>query len=209
VAEILLGRDSGWSAQQRGDGSPVPGEVIRQYVLPTALGVALAAGAYAVSGSLLLWMLPVVIGLMLAIPVAALTGQPDLGRRLRAAGLLLTPEERAPPPVLMRANALAADYADDVAADPIAMLTHTPALLDAHFRMLAQPAPRTKGDIDVPLVVALAKIDDAEDCREAASLLRGKELFAVLGNRDALQRLVAKRPMPVHDARITHLHSMP
>ncbi len=205
VAEILFGLDSGWSAQRRGDGSLPRRELIRQYALPTALGLALAAGAYAVSTPLLLWMLPVVIGLIFAMPVAALTAKPRIGRALRRLGILLTPEERAPPPVLVRANALAMEYAQDAAADPITMLSREPILFDTHMRMLADPAPRPKGDIDVELVVALAKIDDAEDCREAARLLQGRELFAVLGNRNALQRLFAKPRLRVHEAQITQL----
>lgn len=209
VAEILLGRDAGWSAQRRGDGSLPRAELIRQYGFPTALGLALAAGACAVSTPLLLWMLPVVVGLILAMPVASLTACPRLGRRLRRFGLLLTPEERAPPPVLVRANALAAAYAQDAAADPITRLTREPILLDTHLRMLAEPAPRPKGDVDVELVVALAKIDDAVDCREAATLLQGKELFAVLGNRQALQRLFAKPPLAAHETPVTPLHPAP
>jgi membrane glycosyltransferase len=209
VVEILLGRDAGWSAQRRDDGSLPHGELMRQYMMPTVLGLMLGAGAYAVSTPLLLWMLPVVIGLVLAIPVAALTGQPNIGRRLRKLGLLLTPEEREAPPVLVRANVLAAEYAEDAAADPITLLTREPILFDTHMRMLGDPAPRRKGDVDVELVVALAKIDDAEDCREAAALLQGRELFAVLANRNALQRMFAKPPVRLHEAQMRPLHPAP
>lgn len=207
VAEILLGRDSGWSAQRRDDGSLSRRELIRQYATPTILGLVLAASAYAVSTPLLLWMLPVVIGLILAIPVASITGSPQVGRRLRRLGLLLTPEERAAPPVLKRANELAADYAQDAAADPLTLLTREPVLLDRHMRMLGEPAPRRKGDVDVELVVALAKIDQAEDFSEAVGLLQGRELSAVLGSRQALQRLLAKPPFRVHEAQVTQLHA--
>ena len=209
VAEILLGLDAGWSAQRRDDGGLPRGELIRQYAFPTALGLALAAGAYAVSMPLLLWMFPVVLGLILAIPVVSLTSCPRVGRRLRKLGLLLTSEERAPPPVLTRANALAADYAEHVVGDPITRLTREPVLCDVHLRMLADPPPRPKGEIDVTLVVALAKIDDAEDCREAAALLQGKELFAVLANRPALAHLFAKPRAKAHAAQVMPLHPGP
>ena len=204
VAEILFGLDAGWSAQRRGDGSLPRDVLIRQYTMPTVLGVLLTAGAYAVSWPLLIWMFPVVLGLILAMPVAALTSRPGVGRWLRSAGLLLTPEEREPPAVLKRANELAAEYAED-AADPIAMLTREPILFDTHMRMLGEPAPRRKGEVDVELVVALAKIDEAEDCREAAALLQGRELFAVLANRNALQRMFAKLPLHVPEAQVAQL----
>ena len=133
VAEILFGLDAGWSAQRRGDGSLPRDVLIRQYTMPTALGVLLAAGAYAVSGPLL--HLDVAGGARAdpgdaggGADVAA-GGRPVACVRL---GLLLTPEEREPPPVLKRANELAAEYAEDAAADPIAMLTREPILFDTH-----------------------------------------------------------------------------
>ena len=100
VMEIVAGRDAGWSAQRRDDGGLARGEFARAYAFPTMLGAALGASAYAVSAPLLLWMSPVVAGLMLAIPIAALTARASVGRALRAAGLLLTPEEREPPAIL-------------------------------------------------------------------------------------------------------------
>jgi membrane glycosyltransferase len=191
VAEILLGRDAGWSAQRRDDGSLTRADFIRQYTFPTVLGLLLAAGAYAVSTPLLLWMSPVVIGLVLAIPVASFTARSRVGRRLRDAGLLLTPEEHAVPAVLTRANAIAAGPAlsED---DPIALLARDHALYEAHVRMLGDAQPRAKGEVDVHRVVALAKIDDADTCEEALAMLGRREIFAVLASREALQRLLAK-----------------
>lgn len=191
VGEILAGRDAGWSAQRRGDGVLTRDELVRHYALPTLLGVALAAGAYAVSWPLLLWMSPVVVGLVLAIPVTALTSLPGVGRGLRAAGLLLTPEERNPPAVLRRANALADEAPGYDAADPIDMLARRPDLLQAHLAMQGE-MPRRRGDIDVDRVVALAKIDDANDRREAVGMLTRKELFAALASAEAMRRLMAK-----------------
>jgi membrane glycosyltransferase len=192
VAEILAGRDSGWSAQRRDDGTLTRAELIRHYGFPTLLGLGLAVGAYAVSTPLLLWMSPVVAGLILAVPVAALTAHPSVGRGLRRAGLLLTPEERMPPAVLTRANELAANGPDFDVSDPIGMLERRPNLLESHIDMLGGPAPRRRGDVDADLAVAMAKIEDAADRREAVSMLSVREVFAVLTSRTALQRLFAK-----------------
>jgi membrane glycosyltransferase len=46
------------------------------------------------------WMLPVVTGMILAVPFTVLTSRASLGRALRARGWLVTPEEHAPPPEL-------------------------------------------------------------------------------------------------------------
>ena len=93
VVAILLGRDSGWHAQRRDDGGiPLRG-VIRLYRRHTILGVLLGIGAWAVSPYLALWMLPVVLGLALAVPLASLTGRRSLGLALRRIGVLRIPEE--------------------------------------------------------------------------------------------------------------------
>ena len=48
----------------------------------------------------LLWLLPMALPLLAAWPVAVWAGRPSLGRALRRAGLLLTPEEVLPAPAL-------------------------------------------------------------------------------------------------------------
>ena len=194
VTEIFMGRDSGWSAQRRDDGSLTTAELMRQYAFPTVLGLLLAAGAYAVSTPLLLWMSPVVAGLILAIPVAAMTSGARIGRGLRRLGLLLTPEERSAPAVLVRANALASEGPAVGNGDPLTLLARDASLRAVHFAMLGSPPRRRKGDVDVQLAVARAKIEDADDLDEVIGLLDQKEVFAVLANADALARVLHKSP---------------
>jgi membrane glycosyltransferase len=67
-----------------------------------ALGLALLLG-----DGLVLWVAPLALPLLLAWPLAVLSASETAGRWLRRHGLLLTPEEAAPPPVLRRAWALA------------------------------------------------------------------------------------------------------
>jgi membrane glycosyltransferase len=81
-----------------------------------ALGLALMLG-----DGLVLWVAPLALPLLLAWPLAVLSASPAAGRWLRRHGLLLTPEEVAPPPVLRRAWALA-DAATLPAADPVPLI---------------------------------------------------------------------------------------
>jgi membrane glycosyltransferase len=192
VMEILLGRDAGWSAQRRDDGNFARGEFARAYAFPTMLGAALGAGAYAVSAPLLFWMSPVVAGLLLAIPIAALTARSSLGRALRGAGLLLTPEERSPPPILQRANALAAERPPADNAHPLVRLAEDRALRAAHEDMLQDVPQRRKGDVDVHLAVAMMRIADADSRIEAIASLSAREAFAVMASGEALRRLTEK-----------------
>src|SRR6185437_14670184 len=114
VCEILLGRDSGWQVQRRDDGGLPRAELQRKYALPTLFGVAMAAIAYAVSLPLLFWMAPVIAGLLLSVPLAMLSSRQSDPN----AGLLRTPEQTAPPQVLVRANELASVSAN-VTAPPL------------------------------------------------------------------------------------------
>ncbi len=190
VVSILAGRDGGWVAQRRDDGGVPLREVVRTYLPHTLVGAALALASYLVSPSLLLWMLPVVAGLALAVPLAALTARADAGRALRRAGLLRTPEEAAPPDVLSRAAALHAELRDSrpEPTDAFARLRADPVLLAAHLAML--PAPRQPGDpFDPALLLGLAKLDEAATV-ESAALTRA-EKAAVLGNARGVARGVA------------------
>src|SRR4029453_4917203 len=65
VGEILFGRDAGWQVQRRDDGAVSHRDTVNPYAVPTLVGIAMAVAAYAVSLPLLLWMTPVILGLLL------------------------------------------------------------------------------------------------------------------------------------------------
>jgi membrane glycosyltransferase len=200
VVAILLGRDSGWNAQRRDDGGVPLRDVIRLYRRHTILGVLLGIGAWAVSPYLALWMLPVVLGLALAVPLAALTGRRSLGVGLRRIGLLRIPEESHPPAVLRRAAALweVGDRAvvdqnsgrESVLGD-VAKLLHDPALLAAHRQML--PPGRRPGidPLNVALLTGSAKLAETDCLDSVWPKLDLVERAAVLSDERALDRLVA------------------
>ena len=191
VGQILRGRDAGWSAQAREHSASTRiATFVRDYLWATSLGVLLAVAAYAVSTPLLFWMSPVVAGLALAIPLAGVSAQTRAGSGLRSAGLLLTTDERTPPPILSLANTIAKRDRLTTPTNPIAALRADPALRAAHLAMLTPPLPRAPGDVDVALAVALAKTDQAASTEEATALLTKQEIFAMLSNPRALQRLL-------------------
>lgn len=100
VAEILLGRSSGWGPQRRdGEGEPL-GQVARVHAVHTLLGVAVALGVGTMSLEALAWLAPIVVGLMLSIPVSWLSGRPSVGGFLRWIGLFSVPEEADPPAIV-------------------------------------------------------------------------------------------------------------
>ena len=197
VAAILLGRDSGWNTQRRDDGSIPLADIARRYRLHTLFGLALAAIAYLVSVSLFLWMLPVVIGLALAIPLVALTASRAAGLALARIGLLRIPEEPSPPAVLARARSLATTLAATEIG--IGTLFRDPALIDAHRRMLPPPRRRGQDPLDPVLLVGLAKLDEVDDFDAAMTTLTAREKTAVLSDPRGLARLAhlaAEPPQP-------------
>ncbi len=186
VVSILAGRDSGWNAQRRDDGSIPLSEVWRSYRLHTGIGAALAVAAFLVSLPLMLWMLPVLIGLAFAVPLVALTASRAAGLAARRSGLLTIPEEQTVPPVLARANALAvANRARPQAT--LRSLVDDPALAAAHRAMLAS---RPAG-IDADLLTAMAKLDEATGLDAVQQSLTRSERIAVQSSNRALDRLAA------------------
>jgi membrane glycosyltransferase len=186
VGEILLGRDAGWQVQRRDDGEWPASDLIRKYVVPTLFGVGMAVSAFVVSLPLLLWMAPVIMGLLLCVPLAMLLSKgsnPD-------SRLFRTPEQTAPPQVLIRANELA-NGSGEANACPFLELCNDPRLLDAHLLNLPGDKRRNRGQINPQLAIARAKIEDAETFEEALSYLSSREKFAVLGSPAVLQSVCA------------------
>ncbi|MCJ8143330.1 glucans biosynthesis glucosyltransferase MdoH [Ancylobacter sp. A5.8] len=188
VIGILAGRDGGWNPQRRDDGSVAVGQTLRHFAPHTLLGVALGLAAWAISWPLFLWMTPVILGLVLAVPLVIWTARPRRGDPL----LLLTPEQGAPPPVLTRANELTAQLGGHAGvAEAVARLASDPKLLEAHRAMLPACGERVPGDYSPERLVARAKLHDAPSFDDALKLLTPKEKAAALGDAKALDRLLA------------------
>jgi membrane glycosyltransferase len=191
VMGIMTGRDVGWKAQRRDDGSISFRAVAGRHRSHTLFGVVLAVAAYAVSPGLLAWLSPVVLGLVLAIPVSGITAKQRLGQAFRRLGLLAIPEEVDPPAVLRRANELSSEWATTRPhmTEALGRLASDAQLRALHAAMLSTTHQRQKGEYDVDLLLGLAKLDDTDSLEEASALLSNREKLAVLGNRTGFERL--------------------
>lgn len=188
VGEILLGRDAGWQVQRRDDGGVPRGETVRRYALPTLFGIMMAITAYVVSLPLLLWMTPVIVGLLLAIPIGLLSSTTSSGKTGRPARLFGTPEQTSPPQVLVRANQLAGASQETISC-PMLELRNDAGLLEAHLDNLPAQGKRTRGQVNPHLAIARAKIEDARCLEEALEFLNSRETFAILNSPAALLTL--------------------
>ncbi|MDI3384140.1 glucans biosynthesis glucosyltransferase MdoH [Xenophilus aerolatus] len=103
VVVALTGIKLDWKSPPR-EAVAVPWREAASRLLPmsgivAALGVAVAL----IDASALVWLMPVALPLLLAIPMAVVTSQIALGTSMREANFLLIPEESRSPAVLRRA----------------------------------------------------------------------------------------------------------
>ena len=191
VFQILIGRDSGWNPQRRDDGSMPIGDVVRRHLPHMVFGLVLGISAWLVSPRLLAWMSPAVIGLILAIPASLFVARRDVGLWLRRRGLLMTPEEQEPPQILTAAQGIASDIDRELNGhvDAVLRLASDPALLAFHRASLPPPPPLPPGEIEMPLVTGLARLQAARTLEDATQFLSPKERIAVLADAEALDHL--------------------
>ncbi len=191
VAQIVSGRDTGWNPQRRDDGSIPFRAIARRHRTHMLLGLITLFAAGLISPSLIVWMSPTIAGLILSIPLSWASGQLWLGLALRRIGLLRTPEETTPPPVVERANALAAELARTGHDHDDALLTiwADPALRAVHESFLPEAPRHRRGEVDVDQAVAAAKLNDAQTIEDASAWLRPRERLAVLGDRALIATL--------------------
>ncbi len=103
VIAALTGLKLDWKSPPR-EAAAVPWRTAAAQLAPMTLVIAaLAVGIALVDGSALIWLMPVGLPLLLAIPLTVLTSQIALGTSLRDRGFLLIPEESRSPAVLRRA----------------------------------------------------------------------------------------------------------
>jgi membrane glycosyltransferase len=187
VAKTLMGSTIGWATQNRDDGG-IPWDVaFKAHIGHMLLGLFVGVLALAIDPNLFFWLSPLVAGLVLAVPIAQFSSRRDFGAWLRQRRLFLTPEETAPPPVLVRAREIFADLEARprgeqdglrrVLSDPLANAVHKLALTAAE-----EPAPGETAE----LFVARRKLANGQ------SLSAGEKAL-LLYDRATLDA----RPMPV------------
>jgi membrane glycosyltransferase len=197
VIRIMLGIDSGWNPQRRDDGSVPFATILVGHVSHMLLGLVTLVAAILISPSLVAWMSPTIAGLLLAAILTWGSGQLSVGLALRRAGLLLTPEETAPPQIVRQAARWREELTPVAApgADGLHVLHRDGELRALHARFLPEPVGRRRGDIDESRATASAKLDEAASIDEAVAWLKPAERTAVLLDRVLLDRLAAL-PLP-------------
>jgi len=100
VLTTLAGRPVTWNAQDRGDRGVSFGDALARHRWQILLGLIWGTVILTLAPRFIWWMMPVLAGLLLSAFVTVISSRADIGLALRRRGLLLTPEETAPPPEL-------------------------------------------------------------------------------------------------------------
>jgi membrane glycosyltransferase len=97
VAQILLGRSVSWGTQARTDRGVTLGEAFARQKWHLAFGLAWGASMWWLAPQFFWWLTPVLAGLICSVWLTVWTSRSSAGQWLRRWGVLLTPEETAPP----------------------------------------------------------------------------------------------------------------
>jgi len=126
VVQTLLGRSVSWNAQSRTDRGVTFAEAFRRQKWHLALGLVWGGVMLRLTPQFFWWLTPVLVGLIFGVPLTVWTSRISAGRRFRRWGLLLTPEETAPPPELL---ALKSPPAQVIPTSPPTLPTPQPAMI--------------------------------------------------------------------------------
>jgi membrane glycosyltransferase len=97
VIAALTNLQFSWKSPPREDAETTWGEATRRHGLHTLFGLGWAGFVYWLAPAYILWMLPIVGALALAIPISVLSSRVTIGRALRRVRLFVIPEEDDPP----------------------------------------------------------------------------------------------------------------
>lgn len=152
IISILLGRTTSWDAQVR-EGRVLPwGKVLKHTAIPLSLGL---LGVLQLPGTppvLMVWLVPVLAGLLLSPLVVRVTSSPGPGQWLRGQGLLQVPSDHPDGGVLVQLTQPAADPA--VSAEETHALHHAvaqhPPVVEGGRHMQDHQQQNRQGDQTVP-----------------------------------------------------------
>ncbi len=122
VMQILLGRDSGWPATARDDGSLTFGEAFKGTWWMAITGAAALIFAYVYVPGLRYWLMPVSIPLILAPFLTCFTASPRIGNGFMRMGLFLAPNDIAQERVITEMHEAEAARLEEIKAE---MMTET------------------------------------------------------------------------------------
>jgi membrane glycosyltransferase len=164
ILNILIGRATGWGTQTRDDRALPLWLVVREYWPHTLTGLVAGFALYRFSPDSLGWFVPLLLGLILAIPLVWISSSLKLGARLARDRLFLSPGETEVIPVLKRAHQLLERReAETKIPDYRQLVLDDPTVRALHLRLLEEvPPPESEPGQLLPQLVEAARRRDTQ-----------------------------------------------
>lgn len=190
VISILLGQDSGWNPQRRGDGSLPVKYLIYRHRWHMTFGILLTIVAYFNSLALLAWLSPAILGMLLSVPLSMLTGSWKVGATVKKLQLLRTPYEHEIPAIRQAMDETRLTYEDMISDGPdLVKVVSDPKWHAVHLAFIDRVPSRARGQVNPVEATAAMKISEATSLNEAISFLTKQEKALVLGTPPLFQAL--------------------
>ena len=189
ILDIFRGRDSGWSTQQRKFKGLPWGQLFRQHFWHTIIGIVLTCALLYYSPPLLIWLSPTLIGLVLSIPLSALSGSKLLAKIMKFCGLLSIPEEVEVPMIMQKRDEYEEQFSQPLENLNIEQLLREESLERQHFSMVQTPPEPLRGHPPIDKISVMHKIADAQTQAEALGWMTDKEKLALLSYVDVFTSL--------------------
>jgi membrane glycosyltransferase len=129
VVTVLAGRGVRWVTQRRAADGTSWTEALATHRWQMLLGLVWTIVLAWFAPRILLWMSPVLLGLLAAAPISVFTSRRTLGERTRRIRLFTTPEETAPPEIVRAMD-------DEIAHTPAPPPGVMPAIVDPTIHLL-------------------------------------------------------------------------
>lgn len=188
VVLTILGLRVQWKTQNRDDSAIHLGQALREYGILPVLAIVLGGCAWYWTPALTLWLSPILLGWLLAVPFVMLTSSERAGEWLRRRRLLLTPEELETPEVLKRLDEPPPELArpESLSSIPhygILLALLAPYANSVHTALLRRSRVRTQHKEEYLESLSTRLLSGGPDA------LDRREMMALLWNADALAAL--------------------
>jgi len=195
VLTTLIGKSVSWNAQDRGDRGITFLDAANRHKWHVLLGLVWGGAILAMAPRYIWWMMPILSGLILSVPLTMLTSRASVGRWLRRRGVLLTPEETNTPAELV---ALEERMAGGMTAvDPQTIHTTPKALL---VPTMAAPTPAaTFAPVNVSSAAtgtALVTTKPGEAANDSIGSAHEADIVGIL----SITNLPARKPLQMEAA---------
>jgi membrane glycosyltransferase len=135
-------------------------------------------------------MAPALVGLVLALPLSAVSGSTFFAKLSRMFGFFTIPEEVGVPMVIRQRDVIERRMARELEQVTLERLLSDENARQRHFAVVLPRPPAARGKPDVTFMTARTKVADARNAHEALAWLAPPERLAVLSDHDLFHALV-------------------